>query len=179
MLLCLGFKKKKWYADRQNPAQMWRSDFTRHSTPKGCALHGISHWLLPGGELIFTWSWLVDTMKKRLFACCVSDSHHHTRWEVVLGSDDSSFMAVWDSPIWGPWHHPYLQLGGEWQEGSPSKQAVGPWGFLWELVRCGTGVDMGVAGAKSLGESFGGISGHPSACQQMRTELTQGLFGAL
>lgn len=38
MLLAAGFKKKRkkknnrgikmWYADRQNPAQMWRADFT-------------------------------------------------------------------------------------------------------------------------------------------------------
>ena len=37
----------------------------------------------------------------------------------------------------------------------------------------------GVAGAKSLGKIFRGILGHPSECQQMRTELIQGLFGAL
>lgn len=40
---------------------------------------------------------------------------------------------------------------------------------------------MSVAGAKPRGggESFGGISGHPSVCQEMSTELLLGLFGAL
>lgn len=56
-----------------------------------------------------------------------------------------------------------------------------PWdlGGLMELVRCGTGVDMGVTRAKSLRKRFVGILGHPSVCQQMRPELMQSLFVAL
>lgn len=102
--------------------------------PQGCTLHGIFHWLLLGRELIFTWPWLVDTRKKWLLACCVSDSCYPTRWEVALGSDDSSFMVVWDSPIWGPWHHPYRQLGRAWQKGGAHPHKP------WDL-----GVLMGVS----------------------------------
>lgn len=63
--------------------------------------------------------------------------------------------------------------------GERIQTSPGTLGFLWGLVRCGTAVYLGVAGAKSLGKSFGGILGHPSVCQQMRTELMQGLIGAL
>lgn len=76
----------------QNPARMRRSDITA----EGCAPHSRPHWLLPFAHMI-----LIGGYKGEIAACCVSNSHHPTQREAVHGSDDSLFVAVWDSPICG------------------------------------------------------------------------------
>lgn len=72
----------------------------------------------------------MDTRKKCFLACCVSDSHHPTRREVVLGSDDSSFVAVWDSPIRGIMTSSLSTAGTSMTRGEPTQTSPGTLGVI-------------------------------------------------
>lgn len=105
---------------------------------------------------------LIGRCKKKLLSCCVSDSHHPTRQEVALGGDDSSFVAVWYSPYLRTMMSALSPAGTRVTEGSPSKNSCNITGFHGSQRGVEHWVGMGVAGAKSLGKSPGGILGYPS-----------------
>lgn len=165
-----------WYADRETQPRCGRvtSPVNTRTHPQPYRrVFCISNWLFSGTGLIFTWSWLVDRSRKWLLAC-VTDSHSPHPAGGCSGGDDSSTMAVWDYPIWRQWHHFSLIWEERAKKGALPNE---PWGFWWELVRCG--VDVGVATAKSQWKSWGGMSGHQCVRQQMSAELMRGLFVAL
>lgn len=183
-----GFKKKAtlplrpleinmWCTDRHNPALMWRSDFI-HQPPAGCMASKIGY-CLAWGSCSYDSDWWVQGRSGCLLAC-VSDSHDPTRQEVVLSGDDSSFRPVWDSTIWGQWHHPYLQMGQLWQEGSPCKAS--PMTFHYSLSYWG--VEYGLTWVwpklNLWGKAQrGGVGLSRDIYQCVSTKLMWGLFTAL
>lgn len=125
------------------------------SPTQGCVLHGTSYWLLLAKELVFTWSWLVCTRGRNGCLLVVSVTHttppggrlclvvmiHHSWLSGTLQSEDHDIIPISSCEE--------LDKRGA----HPNK----PLRFWLGLVRCGTGVDKGVAkplGGKALRVSW-------------------------
>lgn len=108
MLLMPGFKKKQtnpginmWYADRQNPAQMWRSDFTHHPLIGYClAGSSCSHdpdWWMQGRNGCLLVVSVTHTTPPGGRLCLVVMIHHSWLSGTILSEDhDIIPISSWE-----------------------------------------------------------------------------------